>query len=136
MCCHEPAAELRARARSVACRLLGAYARRGQPHLVARSDGVKDHNAVPDLDAAATAGCRASGGVHRGARHRDRLPNDESEAKLPFYAAHNVDEVLIVDPQARSVSSLGLEDGSYEEIEHSAVIDLGLRELAERIDWP
>jgi len=63
-------------------------------------------------------------------------PGDESWAKLPFYAAHNVDEVLIVDPQARSVSWLGLKDGRYEEIEHSGLIDLGRNQLAELIDWP
>ncbi len=63
-------------------------------------------------------------------------PGDESWKKLPFYAAHNVDEVLIVNPQARSVSWLGLKDGGYEEIERSGLIDLGPDDLAERIDWP
>ncbi len=63
-------------------------------------------------------------------------PNDDSYKKFSFYAAHEVDEVVIVDPAKRSVEWLGLEDGSYEEIEHSAVIDLGPSELAERIDWP
>jgi Uma2 family endonuclease len=31
-------------------------------------------------------------------------PADETPAKLPFYAAHQVDELLIVDPQSRTVS--------------------------------
>jgi Uma2 family endonuclease len=63
-------------------------------------------------------------------------PGDESWEKLPFYAAHNVEEVLIVDPARHAVDWLGLRDGEYHPIEHSAVIDLGPRRLAERIDWP
>lgn len=63
-------------------------------------------------------------------------PSDESLAKLPFYAAHDVDEVLIVDPATHSVDWLGLNDGEYRPIEHSGLIDLGVSDLAERIDWP
>jgi Uma2 family endonuclease len=63
-------------------------------------------------------------------------PGDESWEKLPFYAAHEVDEVLIVDPRESSVSWLGLADGEYRPIERSALIDLGPSELAEQIDWP
>jgi Uma2 family endonuclease len=63
-------------------------------------------------------------------------PGDESWEKLPFYAAHDVDEVLIVDPQERSVSWLALEDGEYRPIEHSALLDLGAQGLAEQLDWP
>jgi Uma2 family endonuclease len=63
-------------------------------------------------------------------------PGDESWEKLPFYAAHDVDEVLIVDPGGRSVHWLGLEAGEYKEIEHSALIALGPYELRERIAWP
>jgi hypothetical protein len=63
-------------------------------------------------------------------------PGDETWEKLEFYAAHDVDELLIVDPEKRKVDWLGLKDGSYEEIEHSAVIDLGPSELASQIDWP
>ena len=63
-------------------------------------------------------------------------PGDESWEKLPFYAAHHVDEVLIVDPQERSVSWLGLKDGEYRPIERSGLIELGARELGEHLDWP
>ncbi len=76
-------------------------------------------------------------------------PEDESWQKLPFYAAHEVDEVLIVDPADRSVHWLALTGagggaagdtpergaGGYREIERSALIDLGPAELAESIDW-
>ena len=63
-------------------------------------------------------------------------PDDETWEKLPFYAAHDVDEVLIVDPQEHSVSWLGLGDGEYRAIERSTLIDLGSDQLAEQIDWP
>jgi Uma2 family endonuclease len=63
-------------------------------------------------------------------------PRDESWDKLPFYAAHDVDEVLIVDPLERSVDWLALHDGEYRPIERSGLVDLGARELAEQIEWP
>ncbi len=63
-------------------------------------------------------------------------PGDESWEKLPFYAAHEVDEVLIVDPAARSVAWLRRHEGEYRPIEHSGLIELGAGELLERIDWP
>ncbi len=63
-------------------------------------------------------------------------PDDETWQKLPFYAAHHVDELLIVNPETRSVDWLALSDGSYEPIERSRLIDLGAAELREQIDWP
>jgi Uma2 family endonuclease len=63
-------------------------------------------------------------------------PSDETWEKLPFYAAHDVDEVLIVDPQKRSVGWLALEHGEYRPIEHSGLIALSTAELADRLDWP
>jgi len=62
-------------------------------------------------------------------------PGDETWKKLPFYAVHGVDEVLIVDPLERLVQWLGLQDGRYEPIERSALIDYGPAQLAKRIDW-
>lgn len=63
-------------------------------------------------------------------------PGDETWQKLPFYAAHNVDEVLIVDPLEHAVHWLALRDGNYDPIERSALIGLGPAHLAEQIDWP
>jgi hypothetical protein len=63
-------------------------------------------------------------------------PGDETWQKLPFYAVHEVDEVLILDPAEHAVHWLGLSDGEYLPIERSALIALGSKELAERIDWP
>jgi Uma2 family endonuclease len=87
------------------------------------------------------------GGVHRtppsGAWHPTVAlvveivsPGDETWEKLPFYAARRVDEVLIVDPQERSVSWLKLDDGAYQPIEHSELVDLGTQGLADQLDWP
>jgi Uma2 family endonuclease len=63
-------------------------------------------------------------------------PGDESWEKLPYYAARGVDEVLIVDPQERSVSWLALEEGEYRPIERSRLIATGGSELAGQLDWP
>jgi Uma2 family endonuclease len=62
-------------------------------------------------------------------------PDDETWAKLPFYAARGVEEVLIVDPRERSVSWLGLRAGGYAPIERS-VLGITAAELAAEIDWP
>ena len=64
-------------------------------------------------------------------------PGDESWQKLPFYATHHVDEVLIVDPRERAIHWLGLTGGGeYRPLERSGLIDLGAAELAQRLDWP
>ncbi len=65
-----------------------------------------------------------------------RSPDDESWEKLPFYAAHEVQEVLIVDPAKRSVDWLILRDGEYRAAERSELLDLGADELRTRIEWP
>jgi hypothetical protein len=63
-------------------------------------------------------------------------PGDESWEKLPFYAAHGVDEVLIVDPDERRLHWLAMADGRYAPTQRSGLIDLGADELAQQIDWP
>jgi Uma2 family endonuclease len=63
-------------------------------------------------------------------------PGDETWNKLPFYAAHDVDELLIVDPQERQVHWYALRDGEYEPVERSVLIELGPAELAGQLTWP
>ncbi|HWH12382.1 MAG TPA: Uma2 family endonuclease [Solirubrobacteraceae bacterium] len=63
-------------------------------------------------------------------------PGDETWQKLPFYGAHDVDEVLIVDPTGRTVAWLGLRDSEYHALDRSGLVDLVPAELAERLDWP
>jgi hypothetical protein len=62
-------------------------------------------------------------------------PGDESWAKVDFYAERAVDEPLIVDPQERTVSWLGLESGEYKHLKRSRLIELGKSQLAEQLDW-
>lgn len=44
--------------------------------------------------------------------------------QAPLLAAHNVDEVLIVDPATRKVDWLALTDGEYRPIERGGLIEL------------
>ena len=63
-------------------------------------------------------------------------PDDDTWKKLDFYAAHEVDELLIVDPEQREVHWSRLTpDGEYARVERSELIALG-PELARMIDWP
>lgn len=63
-------------------------------------------------------------------------PEDETWQKLPFFATHHVDEVLIVDPAERAVTWLALRDGEYQPVGRSGLIELGASELAGQINWP
>lgn len=64
-------------------------------------------------------------------------PDDETWNKLQFYAAHGVEELLIVDPQERTVDWLALgPQGDYAPLERSGLIELSAAELIEQIDWP
>lgn len=87
------------------------------------------------------------GGLHRPGAHGVWLataavvieivsPHDEVWDKLPFYAARGVEEVLVVDPQKRSVDWLALKHGEYVAVQHSSLIDLGPHDLHDRLDWP
>lgn len=63
-------------------------------------------------------------------------PGDKSWDKLPFYTAHHVDELLIVDPAKRTLDWLALEHGEYRPVERSRLVELRPAELAAAIDWP
>jgi Uma2 family endonuclease len=63
-------------------------------------------------------------------------PDDETYDKLPFYAAHKVDEVMIVDPAERSLRVLARKDQSYAETDRSKVLDLDVEQLRAAIRWP
>jgi Uma2 family endonuclease len=118
--------------------ILRPLARRAGLVLLIREFGLgesKDNYRVPD------------GGLHRtrsrGVWHDTAAlvievvsPGDETWDKLPFYAAHDVDELLIIDPQEHRVHWLALQDGEYKPIERSALIELGPAELAEKLTWP
>jgi Uma2 family endonuclease len=55
--------------------------------------------------------------------------------KLDFYAAHHVDELVIIDPRERKVDWLTLREAAYQPVSRSGVIDLSAAELARQIDW-
>lgn len=63
-------------------------------------------------------------------------PRDRSWEKLGFYAAHEVDEVVIVDADERTVVWLARRGGTYAEVERSEVLAVAVAEIAGRIDWP
>lgn len=63
-------------------------------------------------------------------------PDDETWDKLDFYAAHGVDELLIVSYETRTVTWLWLEDGRYIEADHSRLLGKESRRLPDKIDWP
>lgn len=63
-------------------------------------------------------------------------PGDETWEKLPFYAVHHVDELLLVDPLKHTVDWLGLRDDAYVPLGRSELISLGAEDLAQQIDWP
>jgi Uma2 family endonuclease len=97
--------------------------------------GGKDNYRVPDL------------GVHRDPQLAVWVPTaaitveilspeDDTWKKLPFYARHDVDELLIVDPSERSVRWLALREGEYRPVDRSEILDLAADALAQRIDWP
>jgi Uma2 family endonuclease len=117
--------------------ILRPLARQAGLHMIGQSNlGESTHDfRVPD---AALHRPGASGTWHPTAALVIEIvsPDDESWEKLPFYAAHDVDEVLIVDPEEHAVHWLGLDSSEYRPIERSGLIDLGRDQLAERIDWP
>ncbi|CAN5555724.1 MAG: Uma2 family endonuclease [Iamia sp.] len=63
-------------------------------------------------------------------------PDDESWAKLVFFAARDVDEVLIVDPSTRSVTWLARTGDTYEPVARSEVLALEVDELRNALEWP
>ena len=60
-------------------------------------------------------------------------PGDETYAKLDFYSARGVREVLVVDPVAHRVECW-LRAGAAQP--RSEVFDIEMAELAGSIDWP
>jgi len=63
-------------------------------------------------------------------------PGDETRAKLPFYAAQGVEEMLIIHPEARSIEWLALSEGQYQQVEQSGLLEVTVSTLASQIVWP
>jgi endo-alpha-N-acetylgalactosaminidase len=103
----------------------------------AGTDFVLDDFRVPDL------------GLHRA--HPDAVwvptaamvgevesPDDETWDKLPFYASHCVDEVMVVSPVRRTVEGLVLDDDRYVPAPASRLLGArsGSAEVSDRLEWP
>ena len=63
-------------------------------------------------------------------------PNDETWDKLPFYAAHGVNEIIVADPSDRSLVWLELAGETYRRVAFSALLDVIVADVAAQIDWP
>lgn len=64
-------------------------------------------------------------------------PNDETYEKFGFYARHGVDELLIADPEASTVTiwRRASHEG-YEPTPASALFNLSAAHLTALVDWP
>ena len=63
-------------------------------------------------------------------------PDDETWDKLPFYAAHDVDELVVADPASRETQWFALVNDEYRRVDRSSILDVEVRELVAQIDWP
>jgi Uma2 family endonuclease len=97
--------------------------------------GVKDDHRVPDL-ALLRLGYEPQWNATAALVVEVISPGDDTWKKLPFYASHGVEELLIVDPEQRSVDWQRLDHDEYRPVERSGLLELSAAELAERIDWP
>ncbi|MCW2607131.1 MAG: hypothetical protein JWO60_1824 [Frankiales bacterium] len=62
-------------------------------------------------------------------------PDDATFEKLDFYAAHGVQELLVVDAEQRTVRCFALQDVQVE-VDRSQVLDASTAELVVALDWP
>lgn len=63
-------------------------------------------------------------------------PDDETFAKLPFYAARGIHDVVIADPQERWVRCYDLRSGEAVLTDRSSVLDLSMADLDAEVTWP
>lgn len=62
-------------------------------------------------------------------------PGDESWLKFDFYAAHGVDEVVIVDGDTETVHWFVLDGGAYRPVDHSPLLDLDVAAVTAAMTW-
>jgi Uma2 family endonuclease len=97
--------------------------------------GTRDDYRVPD------------GGLHRGSPKGTYLPtaavvievvspDDETYLKIDFYALHGVEELVVADPQLRTVRIWQLIDGALVETGQSDLLGTNATELTRAVAWP
>jgi Uma2 family endonuclease len=62
-------------------------------------------------------------------------PGDESRRKFGHYAAHDVDELVIVDPETKQVEWYGLVDRAYEPTTYSDVLGVDAATVVDAMRW-
>jgi Uma2 family endonuclease len=62
-------------------------------------------------------------------------PDDETFAKLPFFAAHDVDEMMLVDPIERVLSVMKRVGDHYEPTSDSTVLGCSVQDIATAMRW-
>jgi hypothetical protein len=68
-------------------------------------------------------------------RGRGRFPRDETYDKFGFYSAHGVDELIVADPSARTVTCWTLDGAAYRQTDRSELLAVTAAQLHERISW-
>lgn len=63
-------------------------------------------------------------------------PDDKTYDKFGFYAARGVDEILVVDPAARSVQWYGRREATMEPTDGSTLLGITGQQLHAALDWP
>lgn len=63
-------------------------------------------------------------------------PDDETFDKFDFYAAHGVEEILVVEPAERVVRVFQFEAGRYVEGPGSMLLAAPAAELTATVEWP
>lgn len=64
-------------------------------------------------------------------------PDDETYEKFPFYAEREVEEILVVDPAARTVAIWQrTAEAAYQATSASALHGVTVAQLAAEISWP
>jgi len=62
-------------------------------------------------------------------------PGDKTWEKVSFYAAHHVDELLIVDPTKRRVDWRALTGKGYEPVKGSKLVQLAAGDVVRQLGW-
>ena len=63
-------------------------------------------------------------------------PGDRTYEKFGFYAAHQVDEIVVADVQQRRVECCRRSGDGYRRTARSGLLGLSAAEMTQTIDWP